>query len=76
MKPEIVLAYEFVEYIPGEIKERTLYISETYGTAVHKCCCGCNVSGSATTRAHVPQVATLVTGRSAKGKTEFMSHGV
>lgn len=41
MKPEIVLAYEFVEYIPEELKERTLYISETYGTAVHKCCCGC-----------------------------------
>lgn len=41
MKPEIVLAYEFVEYIPEELKERTLYISKTYGTAVHKCCCGC-----------------------------------
>src|SRR5436190_16260139 len=41
MKSDIVLAFEFVEYIPEEIKERTLYISETYGTAVHKCCCGC-----------------------------------
>jgi len=41
MKPEIVLAYEFVEYIPEELKERTLYISKTHGTAVHKCCCGC-----------------------------------
>jgi hypothetical protein len=41
MKPEIVLAYEFVEFIPEEIKERTLYISKSYGTAVHKCCCGC-----------------------------------
>jgi hypothetical protein len=41
MKPEIVLAYEFVEYIPEELKERTLYISREYGTAVHKCCCGC-----------------------------------
>ena len=41
MKPEIVLAYEFVEYIPEELKERTLYISKEYGTAVHKCCCGC-----------------------------------
>lgn len=41
MKPDIVLAYEFVEYIPEEIKERTLYISREYGTAVHKCCCGC-----------------------------------
>ena len=41
MKPEIVLAYEFVEYIPEELKERTLYISKEYGTAVHRCCCGC-----------------------------------
>ncbi|MBZ5526805.1 MAG: hypothetical protein LAN71_02745 [Acidobacteriia bacterium] len=41
MKPEIVLAYEFVEFIPDELKERTLYISHTYCTAVHKCCCGC-----------------------------------
>src|SRR5579864_4351411 len=41
MKPKIVLAYEFVEFIPDELKERTLYISKEYGTAVHKCCCGC-----------------------------------
>ena len=41
MKPEVVLAHEFVEFIPDELKERTLYISITYCTAVHKCCCGC-----------------------------------
>jgi hypothetical protein len=41
MKPEIVLGYEFLEFIPNELKERTLYISITYCTAVHKCCCGC-----------------------------------
>jgi hypothetical protein len=41
MTPEIVLAYEFVECIPEVLEERTLYISRTYGTAVHKCCCGC-----------------------------------
>lgn len=41
MRPEIVLAYEFVEFIPEELSERTLYISLPYGTAVHKCCCGC-----------------------------------
>src|SRR2546428_1364641 len=41
MMLEIVLAYEFVEFIPDELKERTLYISHTYCTAVHKCCCGC-----------------------------------
>jgi Family of unknown function (DUF6527) len=41
MKPEVVLDYEFVEFIPDELKERTLYISIEYCTAVHKCCCGC-----------------------------------
>lgn len=41
MKPEVVLDYEFVEFIPDELKEQTLYISIIYCTAVHKCCCGC-----------------------------------
>ena len=41
MKPEVVLAYEFVEFIPDDLKDRTLYISITYCTAAHKCCCGC-----------------------------------
>ena len=41
MNPEILLKHEFVEFIPEELKERTLYISKKYGTAVHKCCCGC-----------------------------------
>jgi hypothetical protein len=36
-----VLAYEFVDYIPEDIKERTLYVSLKYATVVHKCCCGC-----------------------------------
>src|SRR5258708_25246754 len=41
MKPETVLTYEFVEFIPDDLREGTLYISITYCTAVHKCCCGC-----------------------------------
>jgi hypothetical protein len=41
MKPEIVLAFEFVEFIPDELEERTLYISIPYCTAVHKCFCRC-----------------------------------
>jgi hypothetical protein len=41
MGPEIILAHEFVEFIPEELNERTLYISQAHGTAVHKCCCGC-----------------------------------
>lgn len=31
----------FVEFIPEEIEPGKLYISETYGTAIHSCCCGC-----------------------------------
>ncbi|MGD0900465.1 MAG: DUF6527 family protein [Thermoguttaceae bacterium] len=41
MKPEIVLTHEFVEFIPDELKERTLYVSIRYKTVVHLCCCGC-----------------------------------
>jgi hypothetical protein len=41
MKREVVLAFEFVEFIPDDLKERKLYISITYCTAVHKCFCGC-----------------------------------
>lgn len=32
---------EFVGYIPDEIEEGVLYISERYSVAVHRCCCGC-----------------------------------
>lgn len=32
---------QFVEYIPERLEEGILYISEKYGTATHKCCCGC-----------------------------------
>jgi len=41
MKPEIVINHEFVEFIPEELQEGTLYISKKYGTAAHKCFCGC-----------------------------------
>ena len=41
MKPEIILKHEFVEFIPGELKEGTIYISTRFGTASHLCVCGC-----------------------------------
>lgn len=41
MKQPIVLSYKFVQAIPNELEERTLYISMDYATAIHKCCCGC-----------------------------------
>lgn len=35
------LSHEFVEFIPERLDEGVLYISRRYGTAAHKCCCGC-----------------------------------
>jgi hypothetical protein len=32
---------QFVELMPGQIQDGVLYVSEKYGTAIHKCCCGC-----------------------------------
>ncbi len=32
---------EFVKEITTDLKEGILYISEEYGTCIHKCCCGC-----------------------------------
>lgn len=32
---------EFVEFIPRELEEGILYVSERYRTASHKCACGC-----------------------------------
>jgi hypothetical protein len=35
------LTPEFVEFVPSEIEDGVIYVSMAYGTAVHKCCCGC-----------------------------------
>ena len=35
------MIHEFVELIPDDLKEGVVYISMTFGTVVHKCCCGC-----------------------------------
>jgi Family of unknown function (DUF6527) len=35
------LTPEFIELAPSELKEGVLYISMLYGSAIHKCCCGC-----------------------------------
>ncbi|MBZ0244383.1 MAG: hypothetical protein K8H85_00400 [Cyclobacteriaceae bacterium] len=35
------IKHKFVRYIPDEIENNTLYISIDFGTAVHKCMCGC-----------------------------------
>lgn len=33
--------HEFVEFMPSELREGTLYVSVQFATAVHKCACGC-----------------------------------
>lgn len=38
---KVVLRAEFVEFIPEVLEDGKIYISQTYATAVHKCCCGC-----------------------------------
>jgi len=41
MKREKILSHEFIEYIPDDLKDGTLYVSMAFATVVHKCCCGC-----------------------------------
>lgn len=41
MKRNIKLKHEFVEHIPNSLKDKTVYISIPFATAIHKCCCGC-----------------------------------
>lgn len=40
-KKQTHISHQFVEFIPERLDEGVLYISQRYGTAVHKCCCGC-----------------------------------
>lgn len=41
MTGDASLKHKFVEYLPSDPASGVLYISITYATAVHKCCCGC-----------------------------------
>lgn len=41
MRRPLTVRYEFVECIPKDLEDRTIYISIPYGTASHRCCCGC-----------------------------------
>lgn len=41
MKREMTITHEFVEYIPNDLKDGTIYVSIPYATVAHKCCCGC-----------------------------------
>jgi|SRR5882672_602862 len=33
--------HEFVRYVPSELMDGVVYVSMEYGTAAHRCCCGC-----------------------------------
>ena len=35
------LTHEFVESFPSELQDGKIYVSITYATAAHRCCCGC-----------------------------------
>jgi hypothetical protein len=35
------LSHEFVKSVPEILKDRVLYVSMEFATAIHKCCCGC-----------------------------------
>ena len=35
------LQYKFVELMPPDLEEGVIYISLEFGTAIHKCVCGC-----------------------------------
>lgn len=37
----MTLIHEFVEYIPNDLADGTIYVSIAYATVAHKCCCGC-----------------------------------
>src|SRR6185503_6078044 len=41
MKRTDILKHEFVEYIPAQVRDGTIYASMTYAVAQHRCCCGC-----------------------------------
>lgn len=41
MKRDFAITHQFVESVPDILQEGVLYVSVTFGTAIHKCFCGC-----------------------------------
>ncbi len=41
MTQKSTIKHEFVEFIPDDLEDNTIYISMEYATAIHKCSCGC-----------------------------------
>ena len=42
MTGEMMFGYEFVKFLPPELKPGIIYVSLEYGTAAHLCACGCS----------------------------------
>src|SRR5262245_35873083 len=43
MRSAVILKSEFVEFMPNDLDDETIYISIPYATVSHKCCCGCGL---------------------------------
>ena len=43
MKPPRRIQHEFVNLTPKSLEEGVLYVSVEYGSAIHKCFCGCGI---------------------------------
>jgi hypothetical protein len=43
MKQPITFKHEFVQFIPEELQEGTIYVSIRFATVAHLCACGCEI---------------------------------
>jgi hypothetical protein len=41
MKQPVIFKHEFVQFIPEELQEGTIYVSIRFATVAHLCACGC-----------------------------------
>ncbi len=41
MKHPVTFKHEFVQFIPEELQEKTIYVSIRFATVAHLCACGC-----------------------------------
>jgi hypothetical protein len=41
MPTHLTLRHQFVECVPDQLEDGVVYVSVTYATVVHRCCCGC-----------------------------------
>ncbi len=41
MSRQSVLSPVFVDHVPEQLADGTLYVSIPFATAIHECCCGC-----------------------------------